>query len=184
MGNMRKIGVGIKGEYCFVSNYKKGMELIIKGDGSVFDHSIKDTATTSDGCFVNSIFMRSCPACATLFSSRTRRLLYGYGSTRHYAAFQYDNGNDYVSEGLYRIVDRKGRIGYADESGRTVIKTRFAFGYPFEGGKAKVTDSGKRKEVVGSGGEHWYWESDGWYHIDKKGKQCGSQAGNRHGIHT
>lgn len=152
---MRKTMVGIKGEYCFVSNYKKGMELIIKGDGSVFDHSIKDTATTSDGCFVNSIFMRSCPACATLFSNRTRQLLYGCGSTRHYAAFQYDNGNDYVSEGLYRIVDRKGRIGYADESGRTVIKTRFAFGYPFEGVKAKVTDSGKRKEVVGSGGEHW-----------------------------
>lgn len=108
---MRKTMVGIKGEYCFVSNYKKGMELIIKGDSSVFDHSIKDTATTSDGCFVNSIFMRSCPACATLFSSRTRRLLYGCSSTRHYAAFQYDNGNDYVSEGLYRIVDRKGRMG-------------------------------------------------------------------------
>lgn len=33
-----------------MSNYKKGMELIIKGDGSVFDHSIKDTATTSEGC--------------------------------------------------------------------------------------------------------------------------------------
>ena len=69
----------------------------------------------------------------------------------HYAAFQYDNGDDYVSEGLYRIVDRKGRIGYADETGKTVIRPRFAFGYPFEGGKAKVTDSGERKEVAGSG---------------------------------
>src|SRR5699024_11442959 len=36
-------------------------------------------------------------------------LLCSCGSARHYAAFQYDNGDDYVSEGLYRIVDREGR---------------------------------------------------------------------------
>ena len=89
--------------------------------------------------------------------------------------FQYDNGDDYVSEGLYRIVDRKGRIGYADETGKTVIRPRFAFGYPFEGGKAKVTDSGERKEVAGSGSEHWYWESDDWYYIDKQGNRCENQ---------
>ena len=52
-------------------------------------------------------------------------LLCSCGSARHYAAFQYDNGDDYVSEGLYRIVDRKGRIGYADETGKTVIRPRF-----------------------------------------------------------
>lgn len=97
-------------------------------------------------------------------------LLTGCSSSRHYRAFQYDNGDDYVSEGLYRIVDRKGRIGYADETGKTVIRPRFAFGYPFEGGRAKVTDSGKRKEVAGSGGEHRYWESDDWYYIDIHGK--------------
>ena len=91
------------------------------------------------------------------------------GTNRHYEAFQYDNGDDYVSEGLYRIVDREGRIGYADEDGQTIIKPRFAFGYPFENGKAKVTDTGERKEVPGSEGEHWYWESDEWYDIDKDG---------------
>ncbi len=67
--------------------------------------------------------------------------------------FQYENGNDYVSEGMYRIVDQRGRIGYADESGRAVIKPRFAFGFPFENGKAKVTDKGEMKEVPGSDGE-------------------------------
>ena len=75
-------------------------------------------------------------------------LLCSCGSARHYAAFQYDNGDDYVSEGLYRI---------------------------FEGGKAKVTDSGERKEVAGSGSEHWYWESDDWYYIDKQGNRCENQ---------
>ena len=94
-----------------------------------------------------------------------------FNMTTETTAFQYDNGDDYVSEGLYRIVDRKGRIGYADETGRTVIRPRFAFGYPFEGGKAKVTDSGERKEVAGSGGEHWYWESDDWYYIDHSGNR-------------
>ena len=78
-------------------------------------------------------------------------LLCSCGSARHYAAFQYDNGDDYVSEGLYRIVDRKGRIGYADET------------------------SGERKEVAGSGSEHWYWESDDWYYIDKQGNRCENQ---------
>lgn len=56
---MQKTGVGIKGGYYSVSDYKKGMGLIIKGDGSAFGHSIKDTATTSGGCvavFVDSIY--------------------------------------------------------------------------------------------------------------------------------
>ena len=79
---------------------------------------------------------------------------------KHYGVFQCDNGNDYVSEGLYRIVDKRGRIGYADESGRTVIKPRFAFGFPFENGKAKVTDKGEMKEVPGS-----------WWRIPLLGKR-------------
>ncbi len=41
-------------------------------------------------------------------------LLCSCDSARHYATYQFDNGDDYVSEGLYRIVDRKGHIGYAD----------------------------------------------------------------------
>lgn len=96
-------------------------------------------------------------------------LLCGCGGARHYMAFQYDNGDDYPSEELYRIVDRKGRIGYADREGKTVIRPRFAFGYPFEEGRAKVTDSGQRKEVPGSGGEYHCWESNGWYYIDRNG---------------
>lgn len=98
-------------------------------------------------------------------------LLSSCSVNKHYHTFQYDNGDDYVCEGLYRIVDRKGRIGYADGHGQTVIKPRFAFGYPFENGKAKVTDSGERKEVPGSNGEYWYWESNTWYYIDKSGRR-------------
>ena len=88
-----------------------------------------------------------------------------------YPAFQYDNGDDYVRDGLYRIVDERGRIGYADEEGNTVITPRFSFGFPFENGKAKVTDCGQMKEVEGSRGEYHYWESDDWYFIDKSGRK-------------
>lgn len=98
-------------------------------------------------------------------------LLCGCAASPAVVPFRYDNGPDYVREGLYRIVDGKGRMGYADESGRVVIAPRFAFALPFEGGKAKVTDTGQRKEVPGSGGEHWSWESDAWYYIDKTGRK-------------
>lgn len=84
--------------------------------------------------------------------------------------FRYDNGPDYVQEGLFRIVDDRGRIGYADSLGTVVIEPRFLFGFPFEKGRAKVTDKGEEKEVPGSGGEKRYWDSDDWYYIDKQGK--------------
>lgn len=95
------------------------------------------------------------------------------GMNRKYPAYQFDNGDDYVMDGMYRIVDKNGRIGYADEKGNTIIAPRFAFGFPFENGKAIVTDSGQNKEVAGSGGEYHYWESDDWYYIDKTGRKLG-----------
>ncbi len=88
-----------------------------------------------------------------------------------YPAYQFDNGDDYVEDGMQRIIDENGRIGYADESGRTVITPRFKCAFPFENGKAKVADYGETKEVPGSGGEYHYWESDGWYYIDKTGRK-------------
>lgn len=88
-----------------------------------------------------------------------------------YVPYRYDNGNDSVQEGVYRIVDEKGRIGYADEHGNTLIEPRFAFGFPFENGKAKVTDTGEQQEVPDSDGEYHYWESDDLYYIDRKGQR-------------
>lgn len=88
--------------------------------------------------------------------------------SKRYPAFQFDNGDDYVEDGVYRIVDEQGRIGYADEKGKTVITPRFKCAFPFENGKAKVADSGTKKRYDA---EHWYWESDGWYYIDKTGRK-------------
>lgn len=47
------------------------------------------------------------------------------------APFVFDNGPDPVSDGLYRVVDDHGRIGYADAYGVVRIAPRFAFGSAF-----------------------------------------------------
>ena len=68
------------------------------------------------------------------------------------APFVFDNGPDPVSDGLYRVVDDHGRIGYADAYGVVRIAPRFAFGLPFANGVAKVTLSGHPAAVPGSEG--------------------------------
>lgn len=87
------------------------------------------------------------------------------GNNKSYSIYQFDNGDDYFCEGLQRIVNKDGKIGFADSLGNVVIEPRFAFAFPFEDGYAKVTDKGKSEPV----GEHRTWVSDSWYYIDHEG---------------
>lgn len=88
----------------------------------------------------------------------------------HYKIYQYDNGDDYVHEGLVRIVDSStGKIGYATSDGEVVIAPQYAFGHPFHNGVAKVTYQGYWTEVEGSHGEYHTWQSPHWFYIDKHG---------------
>jgi hypothetical protein len=83
-----------------------------------------------------------------------------------FEVYNYDNGPDYVQDGLFRIV-RDGKIGYADEAGNIVIEPQFECAYAFENGKATVTiECEKIPDVEGS----TLWESTEWYHIDTTGK--------------
>ena len=59
--------------------------------------------------------------------------------------FKYDNGPDYTQEGLFRIMDEDGLIGFADSLGNVIIEPQFKFAYPFKGGKTKVTLEGEQK---------------------------------------
>lgn len=88
-------------------------------------------------------------------------------SRKRYDAYLFDNGPDYVSEGLFRIVGPNGRIGYADTTGRIVIRPRYEAAYPFREGRAAVA---RRARKVWEG-EHFYWESDRWKTIDPKGRR-------------
>lgn len=87
-----------------------------------------------------------------------------------FEVFKYDNGPDYPREGLFRVVDKEGFIGFADTKGNLVIPPRFRFAYPFTNGKAKVTDTGT--PVIDSQyiDRHEYWKSDKWYYISHKNK--------------
>jgi hypothetical protein len=83
-----------------------------------------------------------------------------------YDVFIYDNGPDYASEGLIRVV-RNGKIGYADAQTYTlVIEPQFDCAFPFENGKAKVSTQCISVKV----GEYNEWQSDNWQFVDKKGK--------------
>lgn len=85
--------------------------------------------------------------------------------------FKYDNGPDYIQEGLFRIMNEDGLVGFADSLGNVIIEPQFKFAYPFKGGKTKATLKGERKVVPESDGENHYWESETWFYIDKKNRR-------------
>jgi WG containing repeat len=83
-----------------------------------------------------------------------------------YEVFPFDNGPDYPSEGLIRVV-KNGKIGYANAKTYTLVITpQFDCAFPFENGKAKVSNHCKTTKD----GEHNIWTSDTWQYLDKKGK--------------
>lgn len=81
-------------------------------------------------------------------------------------AYIYDNGPDYIVDGLFRI-KRNGKIGYADPNGKVVIEAKYSCADPFENGKARVA---LNCESI-SDGEHTTSKSDEWFYIDKTGKK-------------
>ncbi|MBK7871524.1 MAG: WG repeat-containing protein [Saprospiraceae bacterium] len=83
-----------------------------------------------------------------------------------YEVYWYDNGPDYIVDGLFRII-KNNKIGYANEDGAIIIPPQFECATPFENGKAQVTYN---CELV-KDGEHTKMESDSWFLIDTKGNK-------------
>ncbi|MEZ4850630.1 MAG: WG repeat-containing protein [Bacteroidia bacterium] len=84
-----------------------------------------------------------------------------------YEVYLFDNGPDYIEDGLFRIQEN-GKIGYADgETGEVVIKPQFACALPFANGQAQVAN----ECTLEGDGEHPDMKSDGWFFIDKKGEK-------------
>ena len=81
-----------------------------------------------------------------------------------FSVFIVDNGPDYPSNGLFRII-QNGKIGYANLKGQIVIAPQFDCAYPFKNGKAQVGKGCQTK----ADGEHHYWTGGQWYTINKKG---------------
>jgi len=87
--------------------------------------------------------------------------------TKIYEIYPFDNGPDYVSEGLQRII-KDGKIGYGDPIlGKVIIQPIYSCAYPFENGRAKVSID--CTTIID--GEHSIWDSKEWMYIDKNGKK-------------
>ena len=81
--------------------------------------------------------------------------------------FIFDNGPDYPAEGVMRVVNAAGLIGYADTAtGRVVLPPQYEAAFPFENGRALV---GHRCRLV-SEGEHSVWDCAAWQYIDHQGR--------------
>ncbi len=79
----------------------------------------------------------------------------------------YDNGPDYLNEGLFRVL-RNGKTGFANEQGELIIPTVYECAFPFSDGKAKVAfNCKKQKDTEG----HTIMESEEWFFIDPQGKK-------------
>src|SRR5664279_194947 len=52
--------------------------------------------------------------------------------------FIYDNGPDYIEDGLFRFVEN-GKIGFANSDGHKTILPQFDFATPFEDGMSEYT---------------------------------------------
>jgi hypothetical protein len=76
-----------------------------------------------------------------------------------------DNGPDYPSDGLFRIV-QNGKVGYANLKGQIVIAPKYDCAYPFKKGKAEVGTGCQTK----ADGEYHYWVGGRWTTINKSGK--------------
>ena len=85
-----------------------------------------------------------------------------------YKPFIFDNGPDYVQEGLLRFVEND-KMGFVNEAGKKVIPAEFDFVFPFEGGAARFCNGCKKI----SDGEHTMMDekTGTWGKIDKTGKK-------------
>lgn len=83
-----------------------------------------------------------------------------------YEIYVFDNGPDYIEEGLFRII-KNNKIGFANEFGEVVIKPQYSCAYPFSNGVAQVTYSCAEEEYQ----EHKAFISEDWFFINKRGEK-------------
>lgn len=83
-----------------------------------------------------------------------------------FRVFAIDNGPDYVSEGLIRILGKYNKMGFANMNGEIVIKPVYDAAYPFTGGKAAVC----KGCFIQKKGEHSSWVGGKWGIINTRGK--------------
>lgn len=84
-----------------------------------------------------------------------------------YKPYIYDNGPDYPSDGLSRIVDEFGKVGYIDDKGALILSPQFDWASPFEEGVAQFCEGCKEEAI--HDGEHTQIVGGRWGTITKDG---------------
>jgi WG containing repeat len=79
--------------------------------------------------------------------------------------YPFDNGPDYISDGMIRVVE-EGKIGYANNCGDVTVPATYEGAHPFENGTARVALNCTKE----SDGQHSWWVSDNWIRINKRGE--------------
>jgi hypothetical protein len=83
-------------------------------------------------------------------------------------ALHFDNGPDYVVEGLARTV-KDGKVGFVNPQLDQVVAPVWDFAFPFQSGVAMVC-MGCVSTPVSPGDEHTVRKGGKWGYIDKRGK--------------
>lgn len=83
-----------------------------------------------------------------------------------YEVYWFDNGPDYIEEGMFRIVE-DGMIGYANEKGEIVIPPKYKCARVFQDGWAEVAYDCERIPE----GEFYIERSNQWFRIDPNGNE-------------
>lgn len=86
-----------------------------------------------------------------------------------YHSYWFDNGPDYIEDGLFRMRNQQGLIGFADgATGAIGIQPQYACAFPFANGVAEVAVYGK--VVQKAGAEHRVCVGD-YFKIDHQGQR-------------
>ena len=85
---------------------------------------------------------------------------------RLFTVFMFDNGPDYVNEGVFRIVDDStGLMGFGNMAGDIAIKPQFFFVTPFSDGFASFNEGGKIV-AINESDRHSFIDGGKWGFID------------------
>lgn len=90
--------------------------------------------------------------------------------TELFKVFQFDNGPDYLSEGVFRMIGNNNKMGFADTTGHIVIPPRFDFVTPLKNGHA-FFNTGGRCIPIDTSGEYHIISGGHWGVINKDGKE-------------
>jgi len=155
---------------CSNSNKNANQILILhsseKGEVEMYSYLTQEGDTViTEGKYVV-CFSDTIKTMGFVYSAETGWMAIDNKGDKLFDVYTFDNGPDYESEGLFRIL-KNNKMGFANSEGKIIIEPAFDFVYPFEDGKAKFGVSCKKT----SDGEHEQIDCLEWYFIDKQGRK-------------